>query len=334
MPVVAVICIVVFPPWNGILAWIWPLPETVQQQVDDAIDHDLDGIIVFVDQAGQAPALYGSGWKDKANRVPTDPNALFKIGSLSKLYIATAAAKLVHDQVLSLDDTLADRLPELVGKIEYADQITLRMLLKHRSGIPNYTDHEAFDWSRPPSGMSETLKLVLEMPTEFKPDTDHRYSNTNYLFIGRILDIVLGYGHQQYIDEKILAPLGLSHTFGSLSQVTLEGVVSGYHRPYEIDFKNVDFVNPGGSYIATAKDVGVFLRALNDGSLLNASEQAIYSSLYEYGHKGWVLGYQSIARYHEDIDTVVIQFVNTTGNETELTAMVVYNRIVRILRKL
>ena len=96
--------------------------------------------------------------------------------------------------------------------------------------------------------------------------------------------------------------------------------------------------------IATAQDVGIFLRALNDGSLLNDDEQAIYSSIYEYEHTGWVPGYFSIARYHEDIDTVVIQFVSTTGGETWGTANVVggkataistiiYNRIVRILHR-
>jgi len=84
--------------------------------------------------------------------------------------------------------------------------------------------------------------------------------------------------------------------------------------------------------LATAEDVGIFLRALNDGALLNDNEQAIYSAIYVYEHTGWVLGYYSIARYHEDIDTVVIQFVNTTGGDTELTSIVVYNRIVRILR--
>ena len=85
--------------------------------------------------------------------------------------------------------------------------------------------------------------------------------------------------------------------------------------------------------VATAQDVGIFLRALNDGSLLNDDEQTIYSSIYEFGHKGWVLGYQSIARYHKDIDTVVIQFGNTTGGDTELTSIVVYNRIVKILHR-
>ncbi|MCP4545271.1 MAG: beta-lactamase family protein [bacterium] len=129
------------------------------------------------------------------------------------------------------------------------------------------------------------------------------------------------------------SPLGLTHTYGSLSDVELEDVVSGYHHPYEVDFRDVEYVAPGGAMVATAQDVGVFLRALNDGSLLEDDEQAIYTSVYKYGHKGWLLGYQSIARYHEDIDAVVIQLVNTTGGDSELVTLVVYNRIARILRR-
>jgi D-alanyl-D-alanine carboxypeptidase len=330
---VAIIGLVVFPPWNGIWAWLAPLPDTVQEQVEDAIGHGLDGIIVYIDQSGKEPALYAAGWKNRATQVPADPQALFKIGSISKLYIATAAAKLVNDQRLSLDDTLADHLPELVGRIEYADQITLRMMLQHRSGIPNVTDQDEYDWAKPPTDISKSLELILDEPADFKPGTRYRYSNTNYLLIGIILDKVLGYNHQRYINREILTPLGLTHTYGLLSQVDIGDVVSGYHHPYDADLREIDFISPSGSMVATAQDVGIFLRALNDGTLLTNDEQTIYSSFYEYGHTGWVLGYKSIARYHKDIDAVVIQFVNTTGRDTELTSNVVYGRIVRILRR-
>lgn len=85
--------------------------------------------------------------------------------------------------------------------------------------------------------------------------------------------------------------------------------------------------------IANAQDVGIFLRALNNGSLFNGNEQSTYSGLYEYEHTGLLPGYQSIARYHKDIDAVVIQFVNTTGKNTWTQAEVVYNRIVKIVKK-
>jgi len=87
--------------------------------------------------------------------------------------------------------------------------------------------------------------------------------------------------------------------------------------------------------LATAEDVGIFLRALNDGSVFNEGEQEIYSSIYVYEHTGLVVGYQSIAKYHKDIDTVVIQFINTTnfdGYDWNLSE-IIYSRIVKILRR-
>jgi len=338
MPIVGTICIVVFSPWDGIWAWIAPLPDTVQEQVDDAISYGLDGIIVYVDRAGQSPAFYTAGWKDRENKIPADRHSFFKIGSISKLYNAVAVAKLVNDNRLSLDDTLADFFPELVGRIEYADQITLRMMVQHRSGIPNLTDQPGYNWESPPENSRAALALVLDLPADFKPDEKYSYSNTNYLLISEIINKVVGYSNFQYIKEEILNPLGLKNTFGSIHDVNIDDVMSGYYVGVESDFKNID-----AGMVATAEDVGIFLRALNDGSLLNDNEQAIYSSIYLYGHSGWVLGYQSIARYRKDIDTIVVQFVNTTGGtplipifDTQggtkvMVSNVVYNRIVRIL---
>lgn len=333
MAVVAIVCFIIFPPWEIVWAWIPPLPDTVQEQVDEAIDHGFDGIIVYVDQGGKEPAFYTAGWKNRENQVPADPHALFKIASISKLYIAVAAAKLVNDKRLSLDKRLADYLPELDGRIENADQITLRMMLQHRSGIPNYTDDPSFPWFDLPTKLSDYLEFALDKPANFKPDAHYRYSNTNYLLIGNILDKTLGYSHHQFINEEILAPLGLTHTFSLLSEVDQNELVSGYITEYEGDLKELDYISPGGSMIATAQDVGIFLRALNDGSLLSDEEQAIYSSIYEYGHTGLLPGYQSIARYHKDIDTVVIQFVNTSGGNLWTVSEVIYSRIVKILRK-
>lgn len=338
-PIIGLITIIVIPPLDLVPAWIAPLPDTVQEQVDEAIDYGLDGIIVYVDQAGEAPQFYAAGWKNKLTQEPADPHAFFKIGSIHKLYIATAVAKLVSEGSLSLEGTLADYLPELVGRIEYADQITLKMLVQHRSGIPNFTDDSEFDWFTPLTDEEKALELVLDDPADFKPDARYSYSNTNYLLLGRILDRVLGYSHHQYVYDEILAPLGLTHTFFSLDEVAYDDVVSGYWYEYDDDLRDL-----GGSMVATAEDVGIFLRALNDGSLLNDDEQAIYSSIYEYDHDGWVPGYHSMARYHEDIDTVVVQFVSTTGGDTWGTANVVggkatgissiiYNRIVRILHR-
>lgn len=333
MPVVGLSCAALFTPWNIVTAWLAPLPDSIQQQLEDAIAHDLDSIIVYVDQAGSPPALYAAGWKNRETQIPADPRALFKIASISKLYIATAATKLIHSHALSADATLASLLPELDTRIENADTITLRMLIQHRSGIPNFTDLPDFPWDNLPQDNRQVLALVLDHPAVFAPDEDYRYSNTNYLLIGEILDKTLGYSHHRYIKETILDPLGLQDTYSLLDEVDLARVASGYYIGYEPDIKRNNYIVPGGSMVATASDVGIFLRALNDGSLLTPDEQALYTSLYTYEHTGLLPGYQSIARYHPDIDAVVVQFVGTAGGNSNAICAIVYNRIVKILHK-
>lgn len=317
--------ILIFAPWREAIHYLAPLPDTVQEQVDAAINQGVDGIIVYVQQNEQEAEFFAAGWHDKKRRIPADPNALFKIASIGKLYNASAVAKLVAEGRLSLDETLAHYLPSLAERIEYADQITLRMLVQHRSGIPNFTDHEDFNWTK---DSLNVLEMVLDAPADFKPGSDYAYSNTNYLLLEKVMTETLGYDHTNYIRDEILSPLGLERPFFSVNEVDLEALMSGYHVGYDTDFKTLD-----QGFVATAKDVGIFLRALNDGTLFSEKEQEIYSSIYEYGHTGWVLGHSSRAHYHKDIDTVVIQFVNTTGNDTVILTEVVYNRIVKILEK-
>jgi len=321
-----------FVPWILLKAWISPVPVTVQDQVNEAIGYGLDGMIVYVDQAGKPPAFYAGGWKDRKNKIPADPQALFKIASISKLYVAVATAKLVNDKQLSLDKTLADYLPKFAGRIEGANKITLRSMIQHRSGIPNFTSHPDYTWAAPPRDSSEMFKLVLDLPAHFEPDEKYSYSNTNYLLIGEILDKTLGYNHHLYIKNEILEPLGLTRTFSLLNEVDAREVASGYDTHFDKDMKMLDHISPSGSMIATAQDVGIFLRALNDGSLLNDNEQAIYSNIYEYDHSGLLPGYSSIARYHKDIDAIVVQFVNTSGGYTWKLSEIVYDRIIKILR--
>lgn len=323
-----------FVPWILVKAWILPLPNSVQEQLNEGITHGFDGMIVYMDQAGKPPEYYAAGWHDREKKIPAYPQALFKIASITKLYVAVATAKLVKEGRLSLDKTLAEYFPELVGRIEFADKITLRMMVQHRSGIPNFTDTPGY-WEAPPKANSDNLELVLDKPADFEPDEKYRYSNTNYLLIGEILDKALGYSHHQYIKKEILIPLKLNNTYSLLSEVTIDDVMSGYYVGYDDDLKYSDFINPAGSMVATAADVGIFLRALNDGSVFNEGEQEIYSSIYFYEHTGLLPGYQSIAKYHKDIDTVVIQFNNTTdfsGYEWNL-AEIIYNRVVKIVRK-
>ena len=307
-------------------------PSSIKLEVEDAINRGFDGIIVYVD-LNENRTHYTAGWKNRENKIPANPDALFKIASISKLYISAAVAKLVYLERLSLDKTLVHYIPDLVGRIENTETITLKMLLQHRSGIPDFIDHPEYPWGEPPMSLRETLELVLDIPADFGADKRYKYSNTNYLLIGEILDNTLGYSHHHYIQDEILRPLELNNTFNLLSEINLDNVMSGYFVGYDLDIKQNDYIIPGGSMVASAKDVGTFLRALVDGSLLNKEEQEIFSSISKYDHTGLLPGYQSIARYHQDIDAVVVQFINTSGRNSWAKSESVYKRIVQILKR-
>lgn len=318
-----------FVPWLLAWAWIRPLPNTVQEQLDEAVGYGFEGMVVYVDQADKPPQYFAAGWHDREAKIPAKPQALFKIASIRKLYDVVAVTKLVSDGRLSLDKTIVDYLPELEGRIENADRITLRLMIQHRSGIPNFTDAPNF-WAAPTESYEESLALILDKPANFEPGVDYEYCNTNYLLLGKIMDNTLGYNNYQFIQEEILTRLNLNNTYGSLKEVNIDDVMSGYHVGHPYDLKSDEH-----GMLATAEDVGTFLRALNDGSVFDEGEQEIYSSVYEYEHGGWVPGYQSFAKYHKDLDAVIIAFYSTTDPKLYNWNLseIINGRIVSILEK-
>lgn len=324
--IVGTIVSMFFVPWILVKAWLLPLPNTVQEQLQEATEHGFDGIVVYIDQAGQKPLFYSAGWHNREKKIPANPNAYFKIGSISKLYTAVAITKLVARNVLSLDKTLTDYIPKRVERIANANKITLRMLVQHRSGLPNYTDTPEY-WANPKESAQDKLDLIYGLPSQFEPNTDYEYCNTNYLLLSEIMNKILGYPYFQCIQVEILNRLDLKNTFQSIEDVDINNVMSGYHVGHPFDLKTD---NQG--MVATAEDVGLFLRALIKGNVFDDGEKELYTSLYEYEHKGWVPGYQSIAKYHKNIDAVVVQFTSTTDPKLYNwnLADIVHGRVVKI----
>ncbi len=127
----------------------------------------------------------------------------------------------------------------------------------------------------------------------------------------------------------------IDHIFDrGIWRVRLEAEKDGSKKEFEI-ISSDEYIEDSlrTSKTLQEEDVGKFLRALNDGSVFDDGEQEIYP--YEYNHGGLVIGYQSLAEYHKDIDGVVVQFINTTdfnGYEWNLSEITI-NRIAKIIRK-
>lgn len=322
-----------FIPWSLLIMKISPLQDTIQEDLDLVTSkHSIDGVIVYIDQNG-AVSMYASGYNDRDAKIEASPDDLFKIASISKLYMAVAATMLIENNTLDADETLANMLPQYENSIENADAITLRMLIQHRSGISNFVDDPDFPWENLPTNVDDVLNLVLGDKADFEPDAKYQYSNTNYLLLAKIMDKALGYPHDIYIKENILNPLNLNNTFYYYDEVDPSRVMSGYFVGYEYDLKPNDHITPGGTMIASIEDVGIFIRALNDGSLLTDTQQTLYSELYAYEHTGLLPGYQSIARYNKEEDRVIIVFTNTSGEDSWGRIETIYNRVERITNK-
>lgn len=290
----------------------------------------VDGIIVTVLDADGEPRSYSAGTGSRASGAAMDPGSPFKIASVSKLFIATAAVQVIHQGLLSLDDSLASQLPELSSRIANAGTITVRQLLQHRSGVPDFDSQPGFSWQDAHTDLDTVLGYALDLPADFPPDARYEYSNTNYLLLGRILDTVLGYSHHQYIQSAILDPLGLRDTF-HLQREVPEPMIRGYWD--DVDTTNREYDVPGGSMVSTSADVARFIKALARGELLDAAAQATYEAVYWYQHSGWVPGYQTIAGYESFPGVTIVVQVNNTGGVSEAVIGDTYDDVLEILRR-
>ncbi len=303
--------------------------KTLPEILDSAVSQGIDGIFVYIQQGSNAPISIASGVQDRSISQLADPETLFKIASISKLFIAVAASKLVDNSTINLDDTLNSWLPEIGARIANADSITIRLLLQHRSGVPDFDSQTGFSWENEHSSIDATLEYALDLPADFTPDNRYEYSNTNYLLIAKILDVALSFSHRVYIQDSILSPLEMMDTYLLYNDIDPNRLAKGYWN--NIERSEQDYVIPGGSMISTVKDISTFIKALNKGTLLNNREQDIYNSVYFLSHSGWLPGYQSIAQYHPQIDATIIQFINRTGGDSETIATATYAEIVESL---
>ncbi|MEV0574779.1 serine hydrolase domain-containing protein [Streptomyces sp. NPDC050392] len=231
-----------------------------------------------------------SGVSDIVSRAPVDPRSRFRIGSMTKPFVATVMLQLAGKNRVDLDSPVERYLPGLVrghgDAVEGGSDgrvITVRQLLQHTSGLPDYLEHlNPQEILEDPLAHRDTRELVdvaLAHPSEFDPGKEWRYSNTNYLLAGMIIEKVTGRTYGEEIHRRIIAPLGLAATSAPGDSPAIPGPhPRGYVRPGE-DAPLVDLTafNPSvagaaGGMISSGDDVNTFLDALLGGRLLRPAQ--------------------------------------------------------------
>jgi D-alanyl-D-alanine carboxypeptidase len=303
-----------------------------------AMDHG-PGVYGLVTEAGR-PVFSGAvGVADLDRPRPIEAGDQYRIGSVTKLYVATLVLQLVADGLLRLDDTIEDRLP---GLVPAGDRITVETLLRLRSGLPDYvtqlfgdppTDLSALDryWSP-----EQLVAAALASSGRLPADSQHRYSNTDYILLGMLIEQATGQRVDAQLWQRVVEPLGLTDTTFPTVDPYLRGPhAKGYLR-MSPDTPYVEFTTmtpsqawTSGAIVATAFDVAAFLDGLFGGALLPREYLArmieptqrldehrskglgvvrfdFATGNVAYGHAGGVPGYSTVAARTESGRCVVV----------------------------
>lgn len=176
------------------------MDEALQRAV---VTQDFRGAVMAV-QAGKIHLCKGYG---PGNTSQTR----FLIGSLTKQFTGIAILRLVQEGKLSLNDTISEILPPIVIDPVW-EKITVRQLLRHQSGIPNYGPIDADLTREEPFLPMEVTQTIKNHPLAFPPGTKHQYSNSNYLLLGMIIETITGKSYADYLQTTFFAPLGMTNT--------------------------------------------------------------------------------------------------------------------------
>jgi len=186
-------------------------------------------------------AVAASGFADVERRIPISPDAKFISGSIGKTFVAALVLDLANDGYLSLDDRIEkwlgtapwfDRLPN-------AHDITVRMLLNHSSGLPDYVFTTRFSLAiarkryfgdpRAPFSPEQLIAIALGQAPLFPAGSGYSYTDIGYILLGLIVERATGRTYYDLLGERILGPLQLTLTVPA-DRLEIPGLVSGYHR--------------------------------------------------------------------------------------------------------
>jgi D-alanyl-D-alanine carboxypeptidase len=326
------------------------------------------GMVVWIDAPGYR--FEGtSGFADLMDDIPMPPEGAFRIGSITKMFTAVVIIQLAEDGVLTLDDPLALWLPKVADQLPYGDQITLRHLLTHTSGLFNVVEHEAY-WADLFAEMeidedtgSVTLACVQRDPRGtlaryvygkealFEPGARWSYSNTNYTLLGMVIEKAAGIPLAEAYRTHIYEPLGMTSTFLDCYEDPVIDVVHGYtgvgDAMTDVTELHESIGWSAGGIVSTAPDLIAFARGLfggalfdDPGSLIAMTTPAPGSSYglgitlqKEYmGHAGYIAGFRSVLNYAPEFDAVVVMLYNHDGADPEQSLADVLNPVLRLLR--
>lgn len=337
---------------NQVQVSLQRVADSVYKEFDEKWNIEKSGVMLYI--TGPSGTFMAS-----SNITPTpNPDTHFRIASISKTFTAAAIMRLQQDGLLSIDDTLGTYIINNPAyDIPYRSQITIKQLLQHRAGVFDVINNEIPDTVPAPYAGEKyvdyirsqneshtfTFDELVGINAEHQlstslPDTAFHYSNTGYNILGKIIEIVSGMTYSDYITEKFITPLGLTHTYS-----VWEGNDVTIRTPYINSHLYIDG-NPGietsednmsphvseGNIVSTAGDITKWIKLLLTGQAGVNSENVelmtemqiaddahglyglglVFNDGIGYGHDGAHLSYVSTLRHNQETGITVLASAN------------------------
>ncbi|PEE67180.1 MULTISPECIES: serine hydrolase domain-containing protein [Bacillus] len=253
---------------------------SVKKAMRDTLQLGYPGILAKISKDRKTWS-YAAGVADLRTKKPMKADYRFRIGSVTKTFIATVLLQLAGENRLNLDDSIEKWLPGVIQGNGYdANQITIRQILNHTSGIAEYLkskDYDIMDTKKLYTA-EELVKMGISLPPDFAPGKGWSYSNTGYVILGILIEKVTGNSYAEEVENRIVEPLELSNTFLPGNSTVIPGTnhARGYLQLDEAsEPKDVTYSYPGnsdGDMISTADDLNKFFSYLLSGKLLKEQQ--------------------------------------------------------------
>ena len=304
------------------------------------------GLQVLIVDHGKVTYSGAYGVRNLESKLPVDEHTRFEIGSITKQFTAAAILQLKEQGKLSLSDSLSKYVPELKA----AKDVPIEQMLWQVSGIPDYTETDAFKKlivsnstgvTIPTTGSIDAIvRMIAAKPLDFAPGSKWAYSNTNYVLLGHIVELASGMPWSSYIRTHIFAPAGMHESAFMEDEPHLKDMATGYTMQKGRLVPTGTFTGwarGAGAIVSTAGDLAKWDAALFGGKIVSPDDLKLMTSpgpkpaggLGNYGfgwvvdsfdgqprlwHNGGTLGFLSENQLYPALSQIVIVLQSSTAS--------------------
>jgi len=276
--------------------------------------------------------LKSFGYANLEHLVPNSSSTVYRIGSMTKSFTATAIMLLIDKNKISVESKLSD----FISDYPNGNRITIHQLLTHTSGIPDYTKLQDIESKKClPVTLTELINRIKNLPLEFEPGSKFKYNNSGYLLLTYIIEKISGLSYSEFLDVNIFQPLDMNNTGYNNNKEIIKNHASGYsvlkgdNKIINADYVNMSVPQGAGGLHSTVLDLYKWDRSFYTNKLLTQEGKekmfTFYISDYGYGwgreirknnrisigHNGMISGFSSIIHRFVDDNTVIIILANT-----------------------